>query len=328
MSPTTVSHALNGKGHVNPDTIARVKSLADQLGYRPSPLGTGLQSSKLGIIGLAIRPLHSLDTSLPEGVDYFMRLAGAAALQAMDLGYSMMLVPDPASADAPPSTLAADAYVVADPFEEDPVLTLLTEQRIPFITIGPDPARREKFHHIFEDSTPEIELIVAHLEAAGAQRIAFVTGTDSNSWNLDAKAAIECLVEAKDYPLMMLEVPEVEGMDAGEFIFTEFERQFPDAFPDAIYCLTGRHAAGVLESAQRRDIDVPGDLMIVSGSDAEQNRVSQPTITALELHPEKVARQAVTLAVQLAEGRKVPMRSRGPLATLKARESTNRSSAR
>ena len=36
MSPTTVSHALNGKGYVDAHTRERVKEAARALGYRPS----------------------------------------------------------------------------------------------------------------------------------------------------------------------------------------------------------------------------------------------------------------------------------------------------
>ena len=37
VSVTTVSHALNGKGRLNPETRERVREIADRLGYRPNP---------------------------------------------------------------------------------------------------------------------------------------------------------------------------------------------------------------------------------------------------------------------------------------------------
>ncbi|EFG10024.1 Putative transcriptional repressor GalR/LacI family, partial [Streptomyces clavuligerus] len=36
LSATTVSHALSGKGKVSADTRARVRGIADALGYRPA----------------------------------------------------------------------------------------------------------------------------------------------------------------------------------------------------------------------------------------------------------------------------------------------------
>ncbi|HEY9365191.1 MAG TPA: LacI family DNA-binding transcriptional regulator, partial [Agromyces sp.] len=95
VSRTTVSNALNGKGTIGEATIARVKRVADELGYEPNAVARGLRQSKLGVISLLIRPLESLDTAMPEGVDYFLRFAGSAALAAMDHGYSLMLITDP-----------------------------------------------------------------------------------------------------------------------------------------------------------------------------------------------------------------------------------------
>src|SRR4029450_6603446 len=58
VSVTTVSHALNDKGRLNPETRARVREVADRLGYRPNPAARSLVSGKTGVI--AVMP------SLPE----------------------------------------------------------------------------------------------------------------------------------------------------------------------------------------------------------------------------------------------------------------------
>lgn len=324
VSPTTVSHALNGKGVVRRETAERIERIASEIGYRPSAIARGLQSSRLGLLALVIRPFHSLDTFLPEGVDYFLRIAGAASLSAMERGYSMMLIDDPTRPGVPPSALAADAYIVTEPFENDPVLTMLSEQRIPFVTVGADPARRGLFHSIDESAGQQARTMMNHLSEAGARRMALVTGTDRNDWNLGSRQALIEWSEARGQKPLVLALPEAEGEQVGDRVIDHFFSGDPTDRPDAIFCLTGRHAAGVTEAAIRRGIRVPEDLLIAAGSGAMQNRTSKPTVTTLDLRPEQTAQIAVEAAVALAEGRPVAEPLTAPEATLEIRESTSR----
>lgn len=329
VSPTTVSHALNGKGVVRQETVARIERIAAEIGYRASPIAQGLQNSKLGLLALVIRPLHSLDTFLPTGVDYFLKLAGAASLAAMEHGYSMMLVDDPTRPDAPLSATAADAYIVSEPFANDPVLTLLADRNIPFVSIGSDPARAGQFIELATRDHEEATLVLEHLEKAGAQRVALLTGTDTNAWNRESENAyLEWCANRGQLPNLAA-FPEADGENIGEaaldrFFGPEHKPLTASEAPDGVLCLTGRHAAGLNAAAARRGIRVPQDLVIAAGSGAIQNRLSSPSVTTLDLHPEGIAAAAVEVAVRLAEGRPLPSPLEVPHATLDIRESTTR----
>lgn len=323
VSPTTVSHALNGKGTVRRETVERIERIASDVGYRPSPIAQGLQNSQLGLLALVIRPLHSLDTFLPEGVDYFLRMAGAASLAALDRGYSMMLIDDPTRPDAPLSATAADAYIVTEPFENDPVLTMLSDRNIPFVSVGSDPARPGQFVELATRDWEEAILVLDHLADAGGTRVALLTGTDKNAWNRESEAAyLEwCAGRGQDPDLAAF--PEVEGERIGE---AAAERFFgPNGtHPDAVFCLTGRHAAGLNAAVAARGMRIPEDLLLAAGSGAIQNRMSSPSVTTLDLHPEGIAARAVEVAALLAERRDPSGVLEVPPATLDVRESTSR----
>lgn len=324
VSPTTVSHALNGKGTVRRETVERIAAIAAEIGYRPSAIARSLQRSHLGLLALAIRPFHSLDTFLPEGVDYFLRFTGAASLAAMEHGYSLMLIDDPTRPHAPLSALSADAYIVLQPFENDPVLTLLSESHIPFIALGPDPARPGQFFEIDDRATEYARILADHLEDAGARRIAFVSGTDRNHWNLATESAMIAWWRSRGQEPLLFSAPEAEGESAGDSILNHFLGGDEDDRPDAIFCLTGRHAAGVSAQAIRRGIRVPEDLLVAAASGSVQNRVSRPSVTSLDIRPEESAHQAVAAAIALAEGRPVQAPLSVPPPALVIRESTTR----
>ena len=69
---------------------------------------------------------------------------------------------------------------------------------------------------------------------------------------------------------------------------------------------------------------MPEDLLLAAGSGALQNRISQPSVTTLDLHPEGIAARAVEVAVHLAEGTPLMVPLEVPRATLDVRESTMR----
>src|SRR5919197_4659813 len=73
VSPTTVSHALNGKGVVRPATRARVLRTAQRLGYLPNSAARNLRSGRTATLGMMF-PREQF-----SGVEYYLQLASAAA---------------------------------------------------------------------------------------------------------------------------------------------------------------------------------------------------------------------------------------------------------
>lgn len=323
VSPTTVSHALNNKGTIAEATRERIERVAAELGYRPHAVARGLRESRLGTIALVMRPLDSLDTFQPEGVDFFMRFTGAAALAALQHGFTLMLVPDPTVANAPASTLVADGFIIADPVADDPVVTFLHDKRIPFVTVGVDPNRRHVFPSIFNSTSEEAMLVLTHLEQAGASHIALVTGTDQNDWNVDSADYYRAWCAERGVDPVILSFDETLGLDGGRSAYHELASH-PSI--DAVYCLTGRHAAGLTEEAIRHGVGVPRDLLVAAGSDSVQTRTMTPSVTALDLRPDETAAAAVDRLIAIlndpatGEGP-----SNGPAPKLITRDSTARS---
>lgn len=332
VSPATVSLALNGKTTVNQQTAERVRRIAREQGYRAHAIARGLRTSSFGILGLIIRPLHTLENPMPHGVDFFMRLAGAAALTALDRGYTLMLVGDPTQPDSPNSALAADAFIVLMPHENDLILTALDTAQIPFVTVGVDPERPDEFVAIDTRIDTEIRVMLDHFLAQGARRPALVVGTERNGWRAESLRHYAAWCAEHHVTPRTLSQPETLGAEAGEAIAHElFGSALSDEDggvaltserPDAVYCLTGRHADGLLAALTARSIDVPGDVMIAAASGTPANQASTPAVTTLDLHPDDLARTAVDAAIAVANGEAPAAPLRGPAISLLARAST------
>lgn len=312
VSVTAVSHAMNGKGTLAEATRTRIRETAERLGYQADPLARGLRNSPLGLVGLMLRPLDSLGTYRPDGVDYFTRLSGAVAVECLDRGMSVMLVRDLMVMPRLPLTLALDGYIVDDPIERDPVIDLLAGLEIPFVCVGRDVGRPEMTSWVDSALTEETAAVLEGLRRSGARSVALVTGTDRNSWNLDSLTVYERWCQQRGVDCQVVQRPESAGVEGGRSAVRELLSGGVGP-PDAIYCLTGRHARGALEELQRRGVDVPGTTQLVAGSDSDQCRSSHPPISAIDLEPEVVAAAAVRqLMVQLGrdESPAVEVRSR------------------
>jgi DNA-binding LacI/PurR family transcriptional regulator len=303
VSVTTVSHALNGKGSLSPATRERVVAVARTMQYQPHPVAAGLRRGRTGVLGLDIRPLDTLGDYAPAGVDHFLRLAGAAAVTAMSRGYGMMLVPDLSRGTQPVDSLAVDGYILSDPVHDDPVLGALLTQGRPVVTVGRDTGRPEFEHWVNTDDAGTAEEVLDLLWRRGARRPALVVGTDANSWNHDVEETYRSWCARRGLPVDVHAVPERAGVDGGARLAAALlTRATP---PDAIFCQTGRHAAGVCAAAVAQGLSVPGDLLVVGGSDSEHTRLARPPITAVDLKPEELGRAAVEMLLQLVSGEPV-----------------------
>ncbi|POX42428.1 LacI family transcriptional regulator [Streptomyces sp. Ru73] len=299
VSITAVSHALNDKGTLSAATREHIRGVADEMGYTADALARGLRSSTMGAVGLVLRSLDALGDYAPAGVDVFERFVGAAASQALARGLSLMLVPDLTRVPVPPLTFSMDGYIVTNPHVDDPVIALLEQRGIRYVTYGGVPGRPDFRHWASEDDAASARLVLSHLQAAGARSIALVRGTDPNAWNLDHQDVYLQWCAERHVPPRLYELPERAGVDGGAALAG---RIVDDGVPEAVFCLTGRHAAGVQQGLMARGVRVPEHTMVAAGSDSEHARNSRPAISALELNPVESAGALLDLLQALIAG--------------------------
>src|SRR5699024_3071130 len=60
VSRGTVDRALHNRGRVNPEVAARIRKIADELGYKPNIVGQALVRSKQGVrIGVILQSIET-----------------------------------------------------------------------------------------------------------------------------------------------------------------------------------------------------------------------------------------------------------------------------
>ncbi|MBN9629855.1 MAG: LacI family DNA-binding transcriptional regulator [Actinobacteria bacterium] len=298
VSVTTVSHTFSGNGVVNAATQARVRAAASALGYHPDVVASGLRRSRLGVVGLVLRPAGEHPEHVSD-VDYFPRFAGAAALTCLQHGYALMLVADPTEPGAPVTAYACDGIVVTDPVADDPLVALLRSSRTPYTLVGADVNDPED-PQVVDIATPAItDRVLDLLVEAGATRPALVTGFDRIEWNLATEQRYRERMRASGAAEIVVHARELDGGEAGSRAADDL-LALPDR-PDGVYCQTSDHARGLVDRFVERGIRVPDDLRVVCGSDADRLRNTEPSITAVDLQPEALGRQAAAALLRQLE---------------------------
>jgi DNA-binding LacI/PurR family transcriptional regulator len=184
VSVTTVSHALNGKGRLPPETRERVRGVADRLGYRPNPAARGLAGGRTGLLGLVVSQAAGLPVVLSDFA-YFGQLMAGATSAAIERDHAVVLAPP----DHDIAGLQLDGAIVVDPVAHDPVVARLRETGRPVVTTGRVLGEDAGAPWVDNDHAAGTLGMLEHLRRHGARTVALVAGPPVHSYDEDVESA-------------------------------------------------------------------------------------------------------------------------------------------
>lgn len=297
VSITTVSHAMNGKGRVDPETRARVQQAVDELGWRPQRSAQALRSGRTGTLALCLprRPDHS--GSWMTSVDYYMELTIACVAVVMNSERHLLVSPPP-QRRRDVDDLQVDGVIVVDPPEHDVALELLDEAGVPYVTVNRDLGSSDPWW-VGDDNERNVTTLLDHLSERGAERIALLSSSERWAWFADTHAAYHrwCDDHGKPPRIGYVDLDFLES--SGQTATAELLAADP---PDAIIALPYGSALGAIRAARESGLDVPRDLLVASGVDGHALQTFTPSVTALDLRPDEVADTAVELLLRRIDG--------------------------
>ncbi|AOP48443.1 LacI family DNA-binding transcriptional regulator [Streptomyces lydicus] len=338
VSESAVSFALNDRPGVSRDTRARVRRVAEELGWQANSAARALSGERAGALGLVLaRPAQTL------GVEsFFLQLVSGIqeVLSARNIALLFQVVEDLGTECALYRRWWAerrvDGVLVVDPRTEDPRPELLTALGLPAVVIGgppapaapgahpdaaaPDAAAQPPLATVWADDAKAMARILDHLYGLGHRRIVHVAGlpglahTERRIRSLRTEAARRGLDERHVHSVTT-DYSDAEGAEA--------TRRLLDAArpPTAIIYDNDVMAVAGTAVAAGRGIPVPAALSIVAWDDSALCRVTHPRLTALVRDTPGFGRLAAQELLGVLDGG--PHRTvQGELPHLEAREST------
>ncbi|MFF5447759.1 LacI family DNA-binding transcriptional regulator [Streptomyces sp. NPDC012888] len=298
VSRTTVSHALNGLGKVDPRTRERIKQVAADLGYRPNLRAQRLRRGQAEAIALA----SSMPIAVAGGASrlgFYMEIAAAAAESALLHEYALVLVP-PVRSGAGLSSVDVDGAIVVEPDADDAAVADLRARGLPYVALGRPVAPADDAPYVDLRGGPVAELLLRHLHEQGARRPALLIGSGSRHSSVDARAAYERLAAEYGWQPVVATAHEAGGERAGYERCAALLTEHPET--DAVCALVDAFAVGAVAAIRDSGRAVPDDVLVATRYDGLRARTCQPPLTAVDLHLDRAASDAVELLLGRLRG--------------------------
>lgn len=283
-------------------TRATVRDVAAQLGYVPRRAARLLASGLADSVGLLLPQYGSWKQSDAIDTDWYAKALLAMSRAVFDQDLALVLIPE--NEESAVRKSGVSGLVLLDAVAEDARATLADRLGLPYVAVGGLDSGR---HHssVAPDNLAGTHEIVRHLQAVGAQRICILTTDMLWSVGLDeidrkiAQDLPHMEVSIEVLPLQETGSPqELWAMAAARVDQILSGAHPPDAFVGRLEGLG--HA--IIGAVVARGLRVPQDVRVVQDVDGLMARLSDPPVSALDLHIQDQSWVAVTLMTELLAG--------------------------
>jgi len=319
VSVTTVSHALNGRGFVDPATRERVKETARKLGYRPNLHAQRLRSGGAHTIVLFSSMPFAVAAG-PSRLGFLMEVAAVAATAALTRGLALVLAPPLETAQLPLDVLDVDGALVVEPALQDRNVEYLIERGVPMVSIGKQPGAVHAIPYVDIHSAMTTRLLLQHLYSQDARRIALLIGSECRNSYIEAEATYRGFAQETGMPCLIVRADETGGEQAGHRESLRLLSEHPEI--DGLCAPVDAFAVGAVQAVAELGRRVPRDVKVVTRYNGLRASSCTPPLTAVDLHLDQVASLAVQLLFEHLSGDSKRLVVAGPEPTLIVRESS------
>ncbi|WP_405851321.1 LacI family transcriptional regulator [Streptomyces sp. NBC_00090] len=303
VSKVAVSYALNGQPGVSETTRASIKSIAEELGWRPNSAARALSGGRAQAVGLTVRrPARTL------GVEpFFMEFISGVESVLSEQSYALMLQMV-ATQDSEIEVCRrwwgerrVDGIFLIDLQADDARPPAVEALGMPAVAIGP-PDVSGTVPAIWSDDGESVHEIVRYLAMLGHRRIARVAGPAGLAHTAIRDAALRAACEEAGIPaaaVVHTDYTGEEGAHAARALLIAPNR------PTAIVFDNDIMAVAALSVAQELNLSVPADLSIVAWDESPLTQVVRPMLSAVTRDIAAYGARAARALLSLIDGEEV-----------------------
>jgi LacI family repressor for deo operon, udp, cdd, tsx, nupC, and nupG len=301
----TVSSVLNNRSveaRISPETQARIRRVAEELGYRPNRLAQGLGKGRTNILGLMIPGLRN---------PFFLSLLEIAEERALRAGYDVL--PDSAFQ----MRAAYDMQGKLSGWPVDGILIWVTPdqslvdylgkwtQDVPAVYLGYPRDDGSDFVAINRDSG--VSQVMQHLRERGYRRIAYLYPWEDlqpvdSRYALYARLCAEAgqvperiVLEPLDRPNTMSAITQAGLREAGLMTGLKLAARAATDRPDAVVCHNDLVAIGLFSGLRRAGLRVPQDIAVVGFDGIDEGQYLEKPLTTVVTPGEELIEAALEM---------------------------------
>jgi LacI family transcriptional regulator len=288
VGTTTVSRVINGGESVSPETLARVRSIIDKLGYVPNQAARTLKGQPTKTIGLVI----------PSIADPFFSSCAEAIHSIARANGSLLIVTttqnDPRTEIEGVSFLLrhrADGILIVPAKSRGTALSdLLARASLPVVSID-RPIERTSLQSVVADNYQGARTATKHLIDHGYKRIVCLTGESMLYTIRERIRGYRKAIEAAHLP-SIINASVTDYKSAEDSIRTMFQSAQP---PDAIFALKNSTTIFAFEALQRLKIPIPKTAALIGFDDFGLASTVRPAITVIKQPINEIGKRAAEI---------------------------------
>jgi DNA-binding LacI/PurR family transcriptional regulator len=306
VSKTAVSFAFNNPERLNSETAARIRRVADELGYRPHPVARMLTQKNTMTIGLLTPQVLSVLFANP----FFPTLYGGVAEVADQAGYGLLFVsPLHGSLIRALGRATVDGFVAVGLSEDHPEVESIRRTGLPMVLVDgyafPEHGSVESKDEVGARAAAKHLLGLGHREflVVGVEPPFMPDAVDQAPGPTETVVSRRLAGYRQGLELGGVHLPD-ERIVVGPVTFdggkAAFHRIWDDGLrPTAILAMSDVMAIGVVAAARELGLHVPQDLSVVGWDDLEIAIHSNPPLTTIHQPIAQKGEEAARLLLRM-----------------------------
>ncbi|PEN12766.1 LacI family transcriptional regulator [Longibacter salinarum] len=286
VSATTVSRVFNHTDLVRPETVERVRRIADEMGYQPNATAKSLSHGRTDAIGVVLPAPHG---------EFFSEVMRGIDEVAQSSHYHLLISSSHYNRDEAEAAMRAlsgrvDGLLVMTTHVEADDILQTPRPDVPVVfmnssNVGPD-------HDAYDIENREgAYKATKHLIERGYRNIGVITGPRNS---LDVQERLSGFRDAlsdsgrnpSEAPVIDGDFTRASGYEAGKQILEL------DPRPDAFFSCNDYMAIGAISAFQEAGITTPGDIAIAGFDDIPSARYASPPLTTVRVPVFDLGRRA------------------------------------
>lgn len=296
VSVMTVSRAFRSDASISETTRKKIRKAAEDLGYVFDSTAANLRQQRTGFVAVIIPSINNAnfaetvrglsDVLLTNGMQVLLGNTNYSSEQE-ELLVEQFLSRRP------------DAVVLTGGHHTDRTRNLLRNSGVPVVETWDLPA--DPVGHIVGFSNEmAMRILVDHLVAGGARRIAFLGGDAEEDPRGSARRRgfqAAMVAQGLDASRLADAGPPPISMREGAVAMETLLARFPDT--EAVVCVSDLAAFGALSTCIRQDLRVPDNIAIAGFGAYEIAFVAAPKLTTINTHARKIGERSAELIASL-----------------------------
>ncbi len=299
VSIASVSKALNDHRDIGPETKARIKNVAREMGYVPNAAAKSMKTNRTHNIGVLF--MDEANSGLTH--DYFANVLDSFKRAVEKEGYDITFISNDRTRPGRASYLEHaryrrfDGVVIACVRYDDPEVMELVAGNIPLVAID---LPYNNTTTIMSDNVDGMERLVDYVVGKGHRKIAYIHGADSS---VTKPRLTTFYKKMEDYGIdvpdeYIIEAPYRDVHGAYEKTLQLLDLNNP---PTCIFYPDDYATYGGLWAANERGLAVPEDISVVGFDGIKMARHIRPRLTTYRQDTELLGAEAAEQLISLIE---------------------------